>query len=173
MVKFEKVKKFANIDFPMPVRKTTNSAGYDFAVAEDTIVPPYKELVNQIYHSDAIDLQTLANITKQKNLRPTLVPTGVKCKMEPNQYLSLTVRSSTPLKYWLILANGEGIIDADYYNSPDNEGLIFFQLINLTRVPIILHRGDVIGQGIIKTYDKIDEDTSTASREGGFGSTDE
>ena len=30
------------------------------------------------------------------------------------------------------MANGVGIIDADYYNNPDNEGEIFFQLINLS-----------------------------------------
>jgi dUTP pyrophosphatase len=36
------------------------------------------------------------------------------------------VRSSSPLKYWIMLANGVGIIDADYYNNPDNEGEIFF-----------------------------------------------
>ena len=46
-------------------------------------------------------------------------------------YLQLQVRSSLPLKHWLILANGVGIIDRDYYNNPDNEGHIYFQLINL------------------------------------------
>jgi dUTP pyrophosphatase len=43
-----------------------------------------------------------------------------------NKYLELSVRSSCPLKNWLILANGVGIIDADYYNNPQNEGEIFF-----------------------------------------------
>lgn len=32
---FEKVTKFAESDIPMPIRKTENSAGYDFVVAED------------------------------------------------------------------------------------------------------------------------------------------
>lgn len=63
------------------------------------------------------------------------------------------------------------IIDADYYNNKDNEGEIFFQLINLSPFPIILHKGDIIGQGIIKSYEKIDEDNSINERKGGFGST--
>ena len=84
------------------------------------------------------------------------------------------MRSSCPLKHWLILANGVGIIDADYCDNPDNEGEIFFQVINLSPVDIILHKGDAIGQGIIKPYLVFaDEVNPEAIREGGFGSTDE
>jgi dUTP pyrophosphatase len=74
----------------------------------------------------------------RENMRPTLVPTHVKCKLDPDQYLELSVRSSTPLKYLLLLANGVGIIDADYYNNSDNEGHIFFQIINLAPMDIQL-----------------------------------
>ena len=42
MIKFEKVKKFADVDFNLPVRKTSNSAGYDFEVAEDIVIPPMR-----------------------------------------------------------------------------------------------------------------------------------
>ena len=38
---FEKVNRFANINLPLPERKTSKSAGYDFVVAEDIIVPSY------------------------------------------------------------------------------------------------------------------------------------
>ena len=48
---------------------------------------------------------------------------------------------------------------------------IFFQLINLSPVPIILHKGDVIGQGIFKPYFKTDLDEAIEIRMGGFGST--
>ena len=84
----------------------------------------------------------------------------------------MSVRSSCPLKHWLILANGVGIIDADYYNNPDNEGEIFFQIINLSPFPIILLKGDTIGQGIIKKYMTTIDDEANGSRSGGFGSTD-
>lgn len=38
---FEKVKRFENEDIKLPVRATASSAGYDFYVAEDIIIPPY------------------------------------------------------------------------------------------------------------------------------------
>ena len=116
-------------------------------------------------------LEEMAKITKELKCKPTLVSTGVKCQLEPDTYLELSVRSSTPLKYWLILANSVGIIDADYYNNEDNEGEIFLQLINLSPIPIVLKPGDCIGQGIIKRYEKTTEDCATGTRKGGFGST--
>lgn len=42
--------------------------------------------------------------------RPTLVPTGVKCKLDEGYYLELSLRSSSSLKYWLVLANSVGIL---------------------------------------------------------------
>ena len=182
---FEKVSRFAATDFNLPVRKTKNSAGYDFEVAEDIIVPSYKDLgagLDRDYKEmlrDRIDLspigmlglEDLAKITKITKAKPTLVSTGVKCHLDPGYYLELSVRSSTPLKYWIILANGIGIIDTDYYNNSDNEGEIFFQLINLSPWPIQLKRGDVIGQGIIKKYEITDNDIAEGERIGGFGST--
>ena len=174
MAKFEKVSRFADSDFGLPVRKTANSAGFDFEVAEDIVVPCiWRILPKHFYEHDTWTrpLNDIAFWTKLSGIKPTLVSSGVKCIMEPNQYLELMVRSSTPLKYWLLLANAPGIVDADYANNPDNEGEIFFQLINFAPFDIQLKKGDIICQGIIKTYDKIDDDTSTAARDGGFGST--
>ena len=50
--------------------------------------------------------------------------------MQDNEFLLLANRSSGPLKRRLILPNGVGIVDADYYDNDSNEGEIFFQLIN-------------------------------------------
>ena len=63
------------------------------------------------------------------------------------------------------------IIDADYYNNPDNEGEIFFQIINLGAYPVKICAGDIIGQGIIKKYEIIEDDFASGERLGGFGST--
>ena len=178
---FEKVSKYTYEDIEMPARKTMYSAGYDFVVAEDVVLPPYHTLMNEIASyidmnngdlNDPISLDELAAITKKIYAKPTLVSTGMKCHLENNQYLELSVRSSCPLKNWIIMANSVGIIDADYYNNPDNEGEIFFQLINLSPIPIYLKRGDRIGQGIIHTYDRTFDDNVTDIRSGGFGSTD-
>ena len=92
--------------------------------------------------------------------------------MEPGQYLEISMRSSSPLNYWLILANGIGIIDRDYWGNESNDGEIFFQVINLFPFDIIIQKGETIGQGIIKNYLKTDEDFSADKRTGGFGSTD-
>lgn len=65
------------------------------------------------------------------------------------------------------------IIDADYYNNPDNEGEIFLQLINLSPCDILLQKGDIIGQAIIKPYLTTEDDIASGDRIGGFGSTSE
>ncbi len=116
-------------------------------------------------------METMAELTKQADFRPTLVSTGMKCKLAPDTYLELSVRSSTPLKHWIILANGVGIIDADYYNNPSNEGEIFLQLINLSPFNIMVKKGEAIGQGIIKPYLTTEHDVHGGERIGGFGST--
>lgn len=182
MAKFEKVSAYADVDIKLPVRKTAQSAGYDFEVAEDIIIPAYdvqyNKMLNFINEWDIVNwklptytLDKIALITKDTKAKPTLVPTGVKCKLEPDTYLELSVRSSCPLKYWLILANSVGIIDADYYNNPDNEGHIYFQMINLSPYDIQLKKGDIIGQGIIKPYLITEDDNASGDRTGGFGST--
>ena len=43
-VKFEKVSKYAEVDINLPQRKTAHSAGYDFEVAEDIVIPSYSNL---------------------------------------------------------------------------------------------------------------------------------
>ena len=175
MIKFETVSRFENSEIDLiPTRKTEASAGYDMYVAEEIVVPSWAELFTKMettYALTARSLEEMAKITKELKCKPTLVSTGVKCQLEPDTYLELSVRSSTPLKYWLVLANSVGIIDADYYNNEDNEGEIFLQLINLSPIPIVLKPGDCIGQGIIKRYEKTTEDCATGTRKGGFGST--
>lgn len=175
MAKFEKVKRFENVDLPLPVRKTAQSAGYDFVVAEDIIIPPYCELIEEMYEHRPVVLAGLneaAAAIKEARAKISLVSTGMKCQLDEGTYLELSVRSSCPLKHWLILGNSVGIIDADYYNNPDNEGEIFFQIINLAPFDIQLKRGDAIGQGIIKPYLVTEDDNATGERTGGFGSTD-
>lgn len=176
MIKFEKVRKFENVDFNLPVRKTINSAGYDFEVAEDVMIPSFnfvkqRQTAYTRFMGRKPELKDVARMTKSTNAKPTLVSTGVKCYLDPGYYLELSVRSSTPLKYMLFLANGVGIIDADYADNPDNEGEIFFQIINLGPMDVYLKKGDIIGQGIIKKYEVTDDDEAFGEREGGFGST--
>ena len=174
MAKFQPISLYADAGLPLPIRKTKNSAGYDFVVAEDTMIPSYLNQMKKLYklgqEGYTYSLDSVASMTKEAKAKPTLVPTGMKCYLDDNQYLELSVRSSCPLKHWLILANGVGIIDSDYVDNPDNEGHIYFQLINLSPYNIVLHKGEIIGQGIIKTYNTVEDDCpEQEAREGGFG----
>lgn len=186
-VDFEKVSKYNDTELPIPSRATADSAGYDLYVAEDTVVPPYQFFMTKIQdkvfetkrHPDGdyygfinpLTLDEMAALTKELKAKIPLVPTGMKCKLQPGQYLEISARSSIPLKHWLIVGNAIGIIDADYYNNPDNEGHIYFQIINLSPFAILLKKGDKIGQGIIHTYGVTDTDNACGERTGGFGST--
>lgn len=150
---FEVVSKYADAGLELPMRKTEYSAGYDLVAAEDTVIPSYYNMVNELLENLAVEikpneylsLETMAELTKQADFRPTLVSTGMKCKLASGTYLELSVRSSTPLKYWIMLANGVGIIDADYYNNESNEGEIFLQMINFSPFNIMIKKGEAIG----------------------------
>ena len=141
-MRFERVSKYPDVN--LPARSTVGSAGYDFECAENTTIHPHAIV---------------------------LIPTGIKCQIDDGYYLQLALRSSTPKKRGLMLANGIGIIDSDYYNNPDNEGEIFLQFINLSPFPILIHRGDFPGQGIIHKYYLTEDDCAGGERQGGFGST--
>lgn len=154
MVKFEFVNRMISTGYemkepgiPLPQRSTRFSAGYDFYAPEEVRLAP----------------KTL-----------TRVMTGVKCMLRPYMVLILANRSSNPSKRNLFLANGVGIVDADYYNNPDNEGEIGFEFYNNSDEDVIIKKGDKIGQGIITAYIKADNDSVAnpdAERTGGFGST--
>lgn len=158
---FEIVSKFKNEDINLPVRKTNASAGYDFEAAESLIVPSiWKILAEKVFVGEAT------------GLKATLIPTGIKSYMLDDEYLQLSIRSGTALKTGLILANGVGIVDSDYYNNPDNEGHIMFPVHNLGFRDKLIKKGERIGQGLFLKYLKVDDDISDGTRNGGFGSTD-
>lgn len=185
-VYFEKVKRFSDVDLPLPTRGTSQSAGYDFIVAEDIVIPPMDFLMDKIREEtfkdeerdywgflNPLTLDKVASLTKELKAKIPLVSTGMKCHLDEGQYLELSARSSTPLKHWLIIGNAIGVIDCDYYGNPDNDGEIFAQVINLLPFAVKLKRGDKIVQGIIKTYGTTTDDKAAGERKGGFGSTTE
>lgn len=167
MRKFEKVKRIEE-DIRLPERSTKNSAGYDFYAIEDTTVKPIEHYVETrvgMYND-------VGALVWHENLKPTLVKTGVKAEMMHNEFLMLCNRSSNPKK-GLILANGVGIVDSDYYGNPDNDGEIMFPFINIGNDTVEIRKGDKIGQGIFMKYQTTDDDMADGDRVGGFGSTGE
>ena len=143
---FEKISKYADVDFPMPVRKTKFSAGYDFCVPEDVVLEP--------------------GVLK-------IVPTGIKAYMQEGEFLGMHIRSSMAVKKCIRLVNNVGIIDADYYNNPDNEGHIMLALVNTGEELLSIKKDDCVAQGIFYSYLLADDDdkVTKAERSGGFGST--
>lgn len=172
MAKFEVVSKYADKDIQLPIRATAHSAGYDLSAAEDIIIPSFLSKYNDVFLMTATPrtMSEAADTIKKLGLKPTLVSTGLRCKLANNEYLGLVARSSLPLKHLLIVANGEAIIDADYYNA-DNEGEIFLQLINLAPFPIKIEKGTRICQGIIHNFNITEDDCANGVRKGGLGST--
>lgn len=160
---FEVCKGYKKNDVNLPKRSTKSSAGYDFEAVEDTVIPSiWKRVLNNIVNG-----QLFGDI-----LKPTIVFTGVKAYMLEDEYLQLANRSSNPLKRKLIMTNGVGVIDSDYYSNPENDGNIGFQFWNFGFNDVEIKKGERIGQGTFLKFLKADGDDTTAERKGGFGSTD-
>ena len=151
---FERLSAYSEKEINLPQRATKGAAGYDFEAAETVVIP---------------------SIWKQKEAgeapKPTLIKTGIKAYMGQEEYLELVSRSSNPLKRFLMLANGVGVIDSDYYNNEGNEGHIMFQFLNFGYEDVQIERGERIGQGIFKSFLLADQDDVEAQRTGGFGSS--
>ena len=166
---FEICKGFEDKDIALPIRKTKNSAGYDFEAAEDTVVPSvWKNVfgnVKKVFKGDS----------ELESLKPTLIKTGIKSYFSEDEVLILANRSSNPGKKGLIMANSIGVIDSDYYGNEDNDGHIMFAFYNVLPFDVTLKKHDVIGQGFFQNFLIADDDTSkneNSTRKGGFGSTD-
>nr|DAM71691.1 MAG TPA: deoxyuridine 5'-triphosphate nucleotidohydrolase [Caudoviricetes sp.] len=154
----------------IPKRSTKFAAGYDF-------VTPIYAYIN--------------------SAEPTMVPTGIKIDLNPENYLQIVQRSSST-KYGYYLANSVGVIDKDYYNNESNEGDIILALraypkvyspkkydydkdykilsirstdSSIDGVTVMIKPGNKVAQGIILSYYVVEDDSANETRKGGFGST--
>lgn len=146
MRRFYVIEKFKNLGVQLPERQTTHSAGYDLATCENLKINP-GEVV--------------------------LVKTGLKVELPDEEVLLVFPRSSLGIKKGLTMANNVGVIDADYYNNPNNEGHIMIPLRNFGDKEVTLEKGERVAQGIFVKYLKTTNDKNDANeRSGGFGSSD-
>ncbi|MCF6515637.1 dUTP diphosphatase [Lactobacillus sp. S2-2] len=173
---FNIVSKYQNSKLNLPKRATNASAGYDFESAEDFVLPSIwkKDFLNGLWllkHQDNLSDEDLEKA--QKIIKPYLIPTGIKAYMQDDEFLMIANRSSGPLKRNMVVPNGIGVIDSDYYDNDKNEGEIFIQLMNFGLLDRKIKKGDKIGQGIFMPYLKTDNDDETdkMKRTGGFGSS--
>jgi dUTP pyrophosphatase len=130
-------------EIKLPTRASEHSAGYDFYSPVEVTIEPNKSV---------------------------LIFTDVKAHMYYDNVLMLYVRSSMG-KHPVVIANGTGIIDSDYFSNMDNDGNIAFRLLNLGDTPYEIKKGDRIGQGVFMKFGTVKDDTTTTQRIGGFGSS--
>ncbi|MCK8607628.1 dUTP diphosphatase [Apilactobacillus ozensis] len=172
---FEVVSKYKEQGINLPRRATQQSAGYDFESASDFVLPSiwklgFLKVLWALKHQKSVSDDNMEKA--QKIIKPLLVPTGIKAYMQPGEVLIIANRSSGPLKRNMILPNGIGVIDADYYNNDKNEGEIYIQLMNFGLTDRKIKKGERIGQGIFMPFLTVDnEETIKTKRNGGFGSS--
>lgn len=133
------------LDIKIPQRATAKSAAYDF------------------YSPFSFELKSGETIK---------IPTGIKAYMQNDEVLKIYIRSSLGFKYDVVLSNSTGIIDADYFNNPNNEGHIWIKLINHGDKTSSIKKGEAIAQGMFEKYLIADKDKPVKEeRVGGIGST--
>jgi dUTP pyrophosphatase len=132
-------------EFRLPERSTKHSAGYDFKTPINFTIKP-----NETFK----------------------LPTNIKAYMIENEVLELYVRSSVGIKRNIVLANGTGIVDKDFFGNLANDGNITLFLYNFGTEKQSFKIGDKIAQGIFKKFLTADSGNSDNVRVGGTGSTD-
>jgi len=131
-------------DVPLPAYQTPGAAAFDLSAAHDALIEPD---------------------------RIALVGTGLVIEVPAGHFLAVFARSSLPIKKGLLVANGVGIVDADYCG-PEDE--IKVELLNVTREPKRVAKGERIAQGVVMPCPRVEwepVDRLERPTRGGFGAT--
>lgn len=164
-----------NQDLEQQLFEKIEEFGQDFEGVEETeltneFYTRFFDIINDLRDDGDLFIGDVNELIKR--IKPVLVPTGVKAYMLDDEKLDLYGRSSNPTKKYLMLSNGVGLIDSDYYENEDNDGHIMFQFINFGFYDYTIKKGERIGQGVFTKFLKIDnEEEITKKRDGGHGST--
>ncbi len=130
---------------PLPKYETDGSVGFDLLCRESAEIAP----------------QSIV-----------LIPANVIVETPPGYMLMICLRSSTPRKFGLMMAQGLGIVDTDYCGEEDE---LKIQVFNFTDEPVTIERGSRIAQGVfvkVDTAEWYEVEQMGAPSRGGFGSTD-
>jgi dUTP pyrophosphatase len=126
------------------------------------------------YQSElASGMDVAAAVEEPVTLEPgdiKLIPSGFAVALPPAYELQVRPRSGLAIKHGIAIVNAPGTIDADY------RGEIKIGLVNLSREPYTINRGDRIAQLILapvcharlKVVDSLEQ---TKRGAGGFGHT--
>ena len=133
------------MDYILPTRGTSRSAGYDLASPIDVVIEPHSSV---------------------------LIWTNVKAYMQDDEVLEVYIRSSSAIKRNLMLKNLVGIIDADYYSNESNDGNIALALYNTGDEAVVIQKGERVCQCMFQKYLIADDDVCLNDvRVGGIGSS--
>lgn len=155
--------------------------GTSYATCFDLRYAPRDAKVIKGYNSRNEEIVSYLDDHKSFKIYPgdrLLVPTGLVFSLSvDNNYLSYSIRihprSGLALKNGLVLANAEGVVDADYQKE------VFVLLMNISSVAQEVHLNERIAQaevvqnfsGRIKMYETPSWPKNLSERDGGFGST--
>ncbi len=128
-------------NYMLPKRKTNSSAGYDFFAIKSFEIKP-------------------GEIKK--------IPTGIKAKFPDDEVLLLVIRSSMGFKWNIRMCNQVGVIDADFYNNPDNEGHMWLALQNEGDKIFKVNAGEAFGQGIFIKYQCVSNEEEINNKRTGW-----
>jgi len=121
--------------------------------------------------SSGMDLR--ADVKVDTSLEPgeiKLISCGIYLGIPEGYEAEIRPRSGLALKHGIGLVNSPGTIDSDY------RGLLSLIMINLGKVPFVIHRGDRVAQMVIKEVTRAElietmELDETKRSGGGFGHT--
>ena len=104
------------------------------------------------------------------SLERTLIPTGLFMELPIGYEAQVRPRSGLAIKHGISLVNTPGTIDADY------RGEIKVILVNLSKEPFTIEKGERIAQVVIAKHEQVEwvevlELSETERRAGGFGHT--
>ena len=132
-----------------------------------------KSIELPMYHTSGSVGFDLRNRTEVK-VQPhsfARIPVNVIVKVPEFHMLQVSLRSSTPERYGLIIPHGVGIIDQDYCG-PEDEILLL--VYNITGAIVRIAKGTRLGQGIfvrVRQYEFQEQEEMESENRSGFGST--
>lgn len=139
----DEFRKYPNEEINLPEKGSEHAMAYDFYSPVDVVIKPMK---------------------------PTIIWSDVKVKMNNDEGLLLNVRSSMG-KVPIMISCTQGWIDSDYYSNKNNDGNIGIMLLNLSDKPFKIKRGDRIAQAMFINFLSSENGNTKEKRIGGFGSS--
>jgi dUTP pyrophosphatase len=155
----------------VPVKVGENYKMSDLKVKIKKLKPGATLPISQTIYSAGMDLCACLDAPLTiKPMERVIVPTGLSIELPDGYESRIHSRSGLSFRDGISMANGTGIIDADY------RGEYGILLINFSDKEFVIEHGMRIAQLVISryehvTWDEVEELSETKRGTGGFGST--